>query len=333
MDLINILGAIFGTAVSIFLFLIAHRKTIGARHERVRSANAELERLLVRRVVLEDFDPTQEEIIRLIDTKARDFHIRPTDLLSDIQIMNNIYTRIVESDFLLQEQRQNVLDRITSAIRIMEEQPLQEQAVEQVASQKRQRSSTTYMLATAAIVASVMGATLSVLPDIGDIVENTDKLFSILPISIVTVFMSLVMISFISLVYRIRERQQDEPNRVSTTENYIAFERAVFHTLRDSGAKITQSHMGPGRNPGHDFSFERDGKVILVEVKNWTKKIPPSLVSRTYQKLQNAVVSENAGYAFIVVPRPIDTTPPFPEDGQVKLITLDELRKHLTRRS
>ena len=333
MDLIGILGAILGTAVSIILFLIAHRKTIGARHERVHSANAELERLLVRRVVLEDFDPTQEEITRLIDTKARDFRIRPTDLLSDIQIMNNIYTRIVESDFLLREQRQKVLDRITNAIQVVEEQPLQEQAVEQVASQKRHRSSTSYMLAITAIAASVMGATLSVLPDIGDVVDNTEKLFSILPMSIATVFMSLVMISFISLVYRIRERQQDEPNRVSTTENYIAFERDVFQTLRDSRVSITQSHMGPGRNPGYDFLLERDGEMILVEVKNWTTKTPPSLVSRTYQKLQNALANENARYAFIVVPRSMNTIPPFPEDEQVKLITLEELRKHLARKT
>ena len=106
MDIINIVLAVLGTTVSIFLFLVAHRQTVGARQERVRSANHEIEKLLVRRVVLEDFSPTQEEITRLIDTKARDFRIRPTDLLSDIQIMNNIYTRIVESDFLLHEQRQ-----------------------------------------------------------------------------------------------------------------------------------------------------------------------------------------------------------------------------------
>ena len=332
MDLINIVLAILGTTVSILLFLIAHRKTIGARQERVRSANDELEKLLVRRVVLEDFNPAQDEIIRLIDTKARDFRVRPTDLLSDIQIMNNIYTRIVESDFLLHEQRQNVLDRITNAIQEVGEQPLPEQAVEQVDSQKRYRSSMSNMLAFAAVGASVMGATLSILPDINEIVKNTEKLFSILPMAIATVFMSLVMISFISLIYRIRERQQDEPNRATTIEKYVAFENEVFRTLKDSGVSIIRSNMGLGKNRGYDFSIERGDTMFFVEVKNWTRQVPPSLVSRTYQKLQNALAQEDASYAIIVVPRTIEVASHLPDDDRVKMMTLSELRKHLARK-
>ena len=331
MDIINIVLAVLGTTVSICLFLVAHRKTIGARQERVRSANGEVEKLLVRRVVLEDFNPTKDEIARLIDTKARDFRIRPTDLLSDIQIMNNIYTRIVESDFLLHEQRRKVLDRITNAIQEVEEQPLPEQDVEQAISQRRYRSSTSYMLAFAAVAASVMGATLSVLPDISDIAKNTEELFAFLPLSIATVFMSLVMISFISLIYRIRERQQDEPNSASATEKYLVFENKVFRTLKDSGVSITQSYMGSGKNRGYDFSLEQGGTVFFVEVKNWTRKMPPSLIRRTYQKLLNALAQENASYAIIVVPKPFDLEPHVPNDDRVKVMALDELRKHLSR--
>ena len=189
------------------------------------------------------------------------------------------------------------------------------------------------MLAVTAVAASVVGATLSVLPDIGDITKNTDKLFSFLPLSMASVFMSLVTISIISLVFRIRERQQDEPNRASTTEKYLAFENEVFRTLKDSGISVAQSYMGSGKNLGYDFSLERGGKVFFVEVKNWTRKMPPSLINRTYQKLQNALAQENASYAIIVVPKPIEFEPNVPNDDRVKVMTLVEFRKHLARKT
>ena len=192
MDLLNILPTVLGTAVSIFLFVIAHRQTIGARRERIRSANDEIEKILVRRIVLEGFAPTQEEIVRLIDTKARDFRARPTDLLSDSQFMNNIYTRIVESDFILREQRQQILDRVGHAIEVAEEQPVLEQAVDQIAAQKRSRSYATYSMVIAAVVASLVGSTFSILPEINEIVANTDEFSSTLPLTIATVFATVL---------------------------------------------------------------------------------------------------------------------------------------------
>ena len=332
MDLLNIVLAVLGTAVSILLFVIAHRQTIGARQERVRTANDEIEKILVRRIVLEGFDPSQEEIVRLIDTKSRDFRVRPTDLLSDSQFMNNIYTRIVESDFIFSEQRQQILDRISHAIEATEEQPVLEQTVDQIALQKRSRSHATYSMVIAAVAASLIGATFPVLPEINEIVENTEKFSSIFPLTIATVVLSLVTISFISLVYRIRERQQEEPNKVSTIEKYLALENEVFGLLKKSGVSITQSPLDGAGHREYDFLVERDGESLLVEVKNWTRKMPSSLISRTFEKLQKALEKTNASYAVIVVSKMTDTRSPFPNDERVKVMTLAEFRKHLVRK-
>lgn len=329
MEFLNIVLAVLGTAVSILLFVIAHRQTIGARQERVHSANDEIEKILVRRIVLEGFDPTQEEIVRLIDTKARDFRVRPSDLLSDSQFMNNIYTRIVESDFILREQRQQILDRISHSIEVAEEQPVLEQTVDQIASQKRSRSYATYSMVIAAVVASLIGATLSVLPDINEIVTNTDKFSSTLPLSIATAIMSLVAISFVSLVYRIRERQQEVPNKTSTIENYLAFENEVLGVLRKSRISIGKSPADGGGVREYDFLVESAGKSFLVEVKNWTRKMPASLISRTVDKLQNALGDTNASYAVIVVPKLTEVRSLLPNDERVKVMTLGEFRKHL----
>ena len=130
MNIIDIVYTGLGIAVSVVLFIISLRKAVGAGKERVRSGNDEIEKILVRRIVLEGFEPSAEEIMRLIDTKSRDFRIRATDLLSESQFMNNVYTRIVESDFIPHEQRQELLKRLSRTIEEIETSLVQEQSVE-----------------------------------------------------------------------------------------------------------------------------------------------------------------------------------------------------------
>ena len=93
----NYLLSILGIAVSIMLFLIGYRQTIGAKKERIKSANSEVEKIMVRRIVLESYTAKPIDIARLIEGKARDFRVKVGDLLSDSQIMNCIYTRILET--------------------------------------------------------------------------------------------------------------------------------------------------------------------------------------------------------------------------------------------
>ncbi len=45
--------SVFGIAISIALFIVGYRKTVGARNERVLAANRDLERVVLRRMVLE----------------------------------------------------------------------------------------------------------------------------------------------------------------------------------------------------------------------------------------------------------------------------------------
>ncbi|MYG00375.1 hypothetical protein F4212_14770 [Candidatus Poribacteria bacterium] len=333
MDQLDILLALLGILISIVLYFLARRTLIGARQERIRSANHEIEKILVRRIVLEGYDPTQAEIVRLIDTKARDSRVRSTDLLSDSQLMNIIYTRIVESDFILLEQRQQILDRVSDAIEVAEQQPTLEQTADQIDSQQRSGFyATSFSMVAAAVAASLIGAVFTILPDINEIVRNVDKFSSTLPLTIATALMSLVTMSFISVVYGIRERQQEEPNKASPMENYLAFEKEVFRAIKKSRTSIIQ---GPVDEVGHreyDFLVELSGELVLVEVKNWTRNMPPSLIGRTFEKLKKALEDVNASYAVIVVRKLTNTRSIFPNNERVKVMTLEEFRKHLSQK-
>jgi len=67
----SLLG-ILGIAVSVVLFLIGYRQTVGAKKERVAAADSEIEKILVRRIVLEGYVLKTADIERLAEGKARD---------------------------------------------------------------------------------------------------------------------------------------------------------------------------------------------------------------------------------------------------------------------
>lgn len=92
--------AILGIVVSLVLFLVGYRQTVGAKKERIAACNAEVEKILLRRIVLEGYTPTRLDLERLMDGKARDLRVSSDDLLSVGQVLNTLYTRIVESDLI-----------------------------------------------------------------------------------------------------------------------------------------------------------------------------------------------------------------------------------------
>jgi hypothetical protein len=56
------LQAGIGIAVSILLFWLSYRQTIGAKKERTKNANRSLHRAVMRRMALEDYSPKFKDI-------------------------------------------------------------------------------------------------------------------------------------------------------------------------------------------------------------------------------------------------------------------------------
>src|SRR5262252_670789 len=137
----SFLGAA-GILVSILLFLIGYRQTVGAKKERIRSANADVEKILVRRVVLEGYTPSRSDVARLLQGKARDFRVSDDELLSEAQMLNTIYTRIVESDLIPTDQREQILKRIAPGLAESEATPVDEDAARASSVARMLRTST-----------------------------------------------------------------------------------------------------------------------------------------------------------------------------------------------
>lgn len=77
-----------GILVSVLLFLGGYRQTGGAKKERIRSANADVKKILVRRVVLEG-PMSRADVSLFLQGKARDFRISDEELLSSAQHLIN----------------------------------------------------------------------------------------------------------------------------------------------------------------------------------------------------------------------------------------------------
>ena len=330
MDSMNLLLGSMGTAISIFSFAFGYRKTIGARKERVRSCNDEMEKILVRRIVLEGFDPSSEEIRRVVDAKARDFRVRSTDLLSESQLVNNIYTRIVESDFISLEQRQEVLSRLNGTIGATDESLAQEQSVEENGSRNTSREGTVYLMAMAAS-ATFMGTLFVLLTDNNDFEGSISQFPEVSSISVTTAAVSLAMLSFMMIVYRLRERQQEEPSKAATLADYRVFEREVFKTLRKLGITPALRTNAQQMAGAYDFVIEHHRKKILVEVKNWSQNTTPFVVSGTLDRLRDALKSENANCAVVLTRKRAPSYLFDSEDDRIRILTLHEFRRHLMK--
>lgn len=87
-----------GILVSLILFVVGYRQTIGARKERAKNANSSVHRAIMRRMVLEDYAPVYNDVTRLIEGKAREFQVSLNLLFSEEQILNSLYTEVFDSD-------------------------------------------------------------------------------------------------------------------------------------------------------------------------------------------------------------------------------------------
>lgn len=314
---------ILGIVISVALFLIGYRQTVGAKKERLISANDEIEKILVRRVVLEGYVPKTADIVRLTEGKARDFRVSAADMLAAEQVLNTLFARIVESDLIPQDRRDEILKRIMPAVVEAESEPVKENTVIEFHTRAR-RLGMWSAGAALGVGASILGALVSIVPSISGL-ETTPR--ELVPLVAVTLVASLALISAFMLFTRVKE-SQEAPSQVDALAQYVSFEREVAKTLERAGAKIRSATGGAG----YDFLVEREGQKILIEVKNWTRPVPAGLLRSVAQRLTAQLERESANAAIIVTPAPIPLVARLPEDSRVRVLSLRELRNSLAHK-
>jgi predicted AAA+ superfamily ATPase len=315
----SVLG-VAGISISILIFLIGYRQTVGAKKERIRSANADVEKILVRRVVLEGYTPSRSDVARLLQGKGRDFRVSDDELLSEAQVLNTVYTRIVESDLIPTDQREEILKRLMPALSESESRPVDE-ASGRGTSARALRTST-LLLSALAGAASLIGGIVSILPDIAS--ASTKFRDAVVP-AVATIVTSLAVLSAIIALYRLRASQEAVDTKAGEVDRYVAFEMEVARLLRRLGANPIRGRP----DEGVDFIIELHDKRILVEVKSWSQPMPTKLVAELAERLVNALKRTQASEAIVVTPEPLREPVPLSADSKVKFMTPQQLRNYL----
>jgi hypothetical protein len=317
------LWSVLGIVVSVGLFLIGYRQTIGAKKERAINANQEVEKILLRRIVLEGYAPDVSSVARLLEGKARDFRVRPGDLLSEEQVLNSIFTRVLEIDFLPQEKREQILNQLTPTIVKAEKEPSSQEPPAAVESTDRHWS-VTVVLAIMGLLTSFIGSAVVAFPKFANLDTNSPRLFSTM---VGTIAVSVAIIAVLIFFYRFKESQREETSKEISFTTGQEFEREVANLLVKAGAQLQVATQ----NTDYDFRVTLGDRIILVEVKRWNKPMPIRFVAHIAERLRQAMKREGASEAIIVTPSPINV-PSEAAGPDVRLLTLRELRNYIVHR-
>lgn len=308
----------FGILVSVGLFLLGFRQTVGAYKERVRIANTDLEKVLLKRIVLESYRPTTENLSRLINGKARDYRVKRRDLLSEVQFLENLFTRIVESDFITSDQRNEILERLSPLLIEAEEAPVEEIRVAELPSPKKRLFSRYAILMIMGVFTSIIGALVTLLPEL----RKTSKLLT--PSVFAAFGASLGVIIVIFLIYRLRE-SQEETSSESALQSAIDFEQEVGGVLKKLGVISKLSRA----DNGFDFMTIMGGKKILIEVKAWYHRAPISIIPHLVARLNQSIEAHGADEAIIITKIPVELPPGLLKDTRVRIMSLREFRNYI----
>ncbi len=287
-----------GVFISIVLFLVGYRQTIGARRERVASANRAVYKAVLRRLVLEEYSPKLEDLTRLMEGKAQDYKVSPGDLHSDEQLLNQVFAEIFDNDFIAPDKRIEIEKRLAVALDQLSKgkQKIDDLRLASPDQEKRRN----LLLAVMALFASLMGAIASIFL-LGDKVlmfgADIGALKTLFPAA--TVFVaSLLSVVAISFVKRAREADYGIPLRSSAAYDAAHLELQVAKALMKQNIPFEIQPKIGLLMP--DFLAKFGAKRVVIEVKSWRSIPPVAVVSRVVRYMQELLKSGVADHAVIV---------------------------------
>jgi uncharacterized membrane protein YeaQ/YmgE (transglycosylase-associated protein family) len=211
--------------VSVGLFLIGYRQTIGAKKERIKTANEKLIEIILRRLVLEKYKPQKNDLKKIIEGKSRDFRVKSSDLLTERQVLTTVYTRVFESDLITHEQREEILERLLNLFE-EEKQGSKQEVESSLLKDKRKTKFYSYIIILG-LVSSIIGVFLSSFDKIVNLDTDYPKLDNILIISLIG---SIVTIAIIYLFIKVKDSSESSEDTTinPNIKDYVEFEKEVL---------------------------------------------------------------------------------------------------------
>lgn len=310
-----------GILVSLVLFLIGYKQTIGAKKERIKTADKILVDTLLKRIILEEYSPLISDIERLKQGLAQDYKIDSSDLLPFDIIYSLLFTRIFENDLISKEQRDKNLDRLMVAYNN------NKKSVDQQFSSRTDEKGTDYLKVTSFIL-----GVFSVL--IGTTVSYFDSVFTRgfddINMILITVGASVTLIFVAYLFIKIKNNQEGESvrNSVHQTEAF-KFEEKVISTLNKKRAVYS---LNGAHDPGWDITLKLNDTQVAVEIRYWKRKPSPYFVKGIVDRFNSSLEKSDIVTGYILVNDTYNVQNPL-DNSKIKIISLPDLVKILKNKS
>ncbi|EGL17281.1 MULTISPECIES: hypothetical protein [unclassified Paenibacillus] len=258
---------------------------------------------------------------KVIEGIAISNQVRTNQLFSEIQIINSLFTRIMENDFITAEHRSNILRKLEKLSDTIEEDSVTTQI--ETDSKKSAIGVSSLIQIVIALTASISGVIVAVFPGLGNVDGLISKFNSYFP-AIVVFIISLVIIAGIFTVFKLKDTPIERESHPALLG--LQFEDEVIKNIRKviPDNKLDYSDS----NKDVDLIINHPSKKIIIEVKYWLIKPNIPMVKRMVSKFVLAKQRLMADELIIVSNKPIDFRISDIEDD-VKFFTLKELIKYL----
>ena len=312
-----------GIIVSVLLFLIGYRQTVGARKERVKSANDKLIETILRRIILEKYTPKRDEVKRLIEGKARDHKVRVKDLLSVDQILNTLYTRIFENDLISQNERDENLERFSALFEPDKKEIKQEVELTFEKARDKNRKYFNLLIILLGTMSSVIGVS----------VVSFDKLTSInfdsgLNLSILgTMLANMAAVFTVYTFLRFKDNQEsseDSAGPKNPIKDHIKFEKEIQNQLKKLNIDIV---IPSSRDQGFDFIANINGEKTAIEVKYWRSRPPFAYIRQVVARLNSSMEKSNIKQGIILTRDTFDLGQRLRVSENIRIMTIADLKE------
>jgi hypothetical protein len=314
-----------GILVSVLLFLIGYRQTVGARKERVSSANEKLVETILRRIILEGYIPQRKDIGRIIEGKARDYKIRVKDILSIDQIINTLYTRIFENDLISKDEREANLEKFS--IHFEHEKDLTKPEVEFAFSHSRDRNKKflNIIIISLGIMSSIIGVSLAYIDKLT--LFNFNEPFNYTIVGSMLASLLAISVSYIFLRFKdSQESSEDSAGSKKPLLEYAKFEREVQNQLK----KLRIPYEIPSQpDSGFNLVATIKGKKTAIEIRDWKNRPPLNFINILVRRMNLEMKQSGIEKGIFVVKNSFDLGPDLRFSDDIKIITISELKKSL----
>ncbi|MBJ7353763.1 MAG: hypothetical protein JHC98_02975 [Thermoleophilaceae bacterium] len=224
--------------LSIFLFVVSYRQTIGARKERARGAKHELEAVLTKRYLAAVYDPEPEDIRRLIEASASRHRVRLADMPTVDLLLSSLELAVLENDFVGDTERQDALQRLG---RILEQSAKEAEQPVAIAAPNVSRTDRSIDIGVAErtsrrlVWALAAGTVTAGTAAAGAFAGGTSETLTDSAVGL-SIAISGASVAFLAAIFRLADR--DESDGIDYIGEAQAFDESVRRRLRDASTGL-----------------------------------------------------------------------------------------------